>query len=136
MKTLSHPVAGPRGAAAVLLTLFLALFFTAPAYACHNGQPHGKDKTPCLNPLEGVESLNEAQFNDNYIVMDPQLQAPGHGNPGFGDYVDEELLAEVATTTCRTASNQRSADTRSWTPSSRPERTGPVPSTPDEFSYG
>jgi hypothetical protein len=142
MKTLSHPVTGPRGAAAVLLTLFLALFFTAPAYACHSGQPHGRDKTPCLNPLEGVESLNEAQFNDNYIAMDPQLfRRQATATLESGDYVAEELgWVEVATDDLsRAADSQRNAgmcgimDTASGLdPSAR----GPFLSTPDEFSYG
>jgi len=143
MKISSHNIfSGPRGVVAVLLVVCLSVFVASPAFA--QCKTHGRNKTPCINPLEGVDSYNTAQFSDQYVYMDGAqvFRRSGTSTLQSGDYIEQGVpsLVELATDDLSRASDsKRNAamcgllDTASVLD---PGANGPLVSTPDEFSYG
>jgi len=143
MKISSHNfISGPRGVVAVLLVICLSLFVASPAFA--QCKTHGRNKTPCSNPLEGVESYNEALFNDQYVAMDAPsvFHRDGASTLQSGDYTEQGVtgFVEIATDDLsRFADSKRNLSLCSATDRATvldPDARGPLVAAPDTFSYG
>lgn len=140
--SIHQSVTRPRGVVFVLLAVCLALFMASSA-AAQDCKPKGRNKTPCINPLEGVESYNQAQFNDNFVAMEARtFRRQDTASLVSGDYVEQGAPSwvEIATDNLsRSADAKRHIgmcgimDTASVLD---PDAMGPFLSTPYEFSYG
>lgn len=145
MKTTIHQrVAGPHRAFSLLIFLLLALFLAVPAYACHQGKPHGRDKTPCRNLLEGIESFNMAEFADDYVDTFGEIlfRRQDSATVQAGDYTvfDDPGPIEIATDNLsRLADSKSNAGMCGLMDTADPLdpiAKGPFVSAPDVFSYG